>query len=78
MQFLLDLLQQRPECLGLTLGHTGGRFVQAQDLGVEGKEAGQLHDPTGSRGEFGYEAVRVAAQAQEVDQVRSVGGHCPF
>ena len=47
-EFALDGLEERSECLGLALGDAGGRFVEAEDLRVEGEEAGQFHDASGT------------------------------
>ena len=40
---------ERPEGLRLALGQTGGRLVEAEHLGVEGEQPGQLDDAAGSR-----------------------------
>ena len=65
----LDPLDQRPEGLGLALGHAGGGLVQADDRRGGGQEGGQFDDPAGARRQLGHEAVGVATEAQEVDQL---------
>src|SRR4051812_15202997 len=69
----LDLLDERTEGLRLALRETGRRFVEAQHPGGEREQSGQLHDPAGAGGQIGDVALRVAAEAEEVDEVVGFG-----
>ena len=66
------------ERLGLTLRHTGGRFVEEEHAGVDGQQRGQLDDPPGAGGEVRDELVGVATEPQEVDELGRLGALAPL
>ena len=69
VQFGLHARDQRTEGFRLALGHARRGFVQADDRRGGGEERGQFDDAAGARRELGHEAVGVATEAQEVDQL---------
>ena len=64
---------ERTEGLGLALRQPRRGLVEAEDLGVERQQAGQLDHPPGSGREVGDVVVPVAAQAEQVDEVADCG-----
>ena len=65
----LDPSEQRAERFGVLLGDPGGGFVEEDDGGVDGEDAGQLDDAAGAGREVGDRGVGVAAEAEEVDEL---------
>ena len=78
MQLGLDPFDEWPEGFGLALGHARGGFVQADDRRGGGQKSGQLDDAAGAGGQLGDEAVGVAAQTEEVDQLGGLGAALPL
>src|SRR5439155_880003 len=73
VELALDALDQRAEGLGLALRDTGGRLVQTHDARRDREHRRELHDAARSRRQLDDETVGVAAEAQEVDQLRGFG-----
>ena len=69
VELLLHALDQRTERLGLALGDTGGRLVEADDARRDREHRRELDDAPGAGRELGDEAVGVAAEAEEVDEL---------
>ena len=63
----LDLLDERSERFGLSLGHAAGRLIEQQHACVDGQEAAELNDAASACRERLDEGVRVAAQPEIVD-----------
>ena len=62
-----QLGQQRPERLGVALGHAGRRFVEEQDRRLVREHAREVDDAARPGGELVTEAVGVGAETQPVD-----------
>ncbi len=77
-QFATDLLDEWPEGLGFALGDTSGGLIEAEELGVDGEQAGQFDDATGPGGQIADEAVGVAAETEEGDEFVGLGSLGPF
>ena len=73
VELLLHALDQRTERFRLALGDTGGGLVEADHAGRDREHRGKLDDAPGAGRELGDEAVGVAAEAEEVDEL---GGLC--
>ena len=54
-------------------GHAGGGFVEADDPGLEGEDAGQLADAAGPGGEGADEVVGEGTEAEVVDELAGAG-----
>ena len=73
VELALDPLDQRAERLGLALGDTRGRFVEADDARRDREHRRELDDAAGTGRELDDEAVGVAAEAEEVDELGRLG-----
>ena len=74
----LDPAQQRPERLGLALGHARRRLVEQHHRRVLGQQAGQLDDAAGAGRQLAGGLVGVGAEAQQLDElVDPLGGRAP-
>ncbi len=73
VELALDALDERTERLGLALGDTGRRLVEANDTRCDCEDGRELHDTARARRQLDDEAVGVAAQAEEVDELGRLG-----
>ncbi len=78
VELLLHALDQRPERLGLALRDARGGLVEADHAGRDREHRRQLDDAPGAGRELGDEPVGVAAETEEVDQLRGLGALAPF
>ena len=78
VELLLHALDQRAERLGLALRDAGGRLVEADHAGRDREHRRELDDAAGAGRELGDEAVGVAAEAEEVDELRRLGALRPL
>src|SRR5205823_518256 len=70
VELALAALDQRAEGLGLALSDTGGPPVEAHDARRDREHRRELHDAARSRRQLDDETVGVAAETEEVDQLR--------
>ena len=69
VELLLHALDQRAERFGLALRDAGGRLVEADDARRDREHRRELDDAAGAGRQLGDEAVGVAAEAEEVDEL---------
>ena len=73
VELSLDPLDQRAEGLGLALRDPGGGLVEAHDARRDREHRRELHDAACSCRQLDDETIGVAAETQEVDQLRGFG-----
>ena len=77
LELALHRDDERTEGLGLALRQTRRGLVEAEDLGVERQEPGQLDHPPRAGREVGDVMVPVGAQAEQVDEIADGGPVAP-
>ena len=73
VELLLHAQDQRAERFGFALRDAGGRLVETDHAGRDREHARELDDAPGAGRELGDVAVGVAAEPEEVDELRRFG-----
>ena len=76
VELLLDPLDQRTERLGFALRDAGGRLVEADHARRDREHRRELDDAARAGRELGDEAVGVAAETEEVDELGGLARAC--
>ena len=70
VELLLHALDERAERFGFALRDAGGRLVEADHARRDGEHGRELDDAAGAGRQLGDEPVGVAAEPEEVDELR--------